>query len=265
VNVKQRAIRQAVLYYFESQYKIMEIKDAERVISKPNMDAEIIEEEWTTVDGSNVFEESLRKLNVTQIDNLFHQKPLIFESFATQQMTPLDMTYENDNNDAFYDGTGSLVWLASIAFCHLVSQDAIPELSDDSHSSRYDDTLRIIELGCGCGLAGISTLLSSPNHANNRKVLFTDNDQEALDLSLRNCQLNSLPASSYQHSLLSWGDQLSSAASETTNDKCELTRWPFDIVLATDVIYDISMIPPLLKSASQVIIPGGYLIVSGAS
>ena len=126
---------------------------------------EVVEEEWKNADGSNVFAEE--KFQVSKIDNLFAADAeatasLVFESYATQQMTPLDMTYDEsnkDNDDEFYDGTGSLVWLASIAFCHLVAQDLIPKLA----VTRKDETedQRICELGCGVGLASIATLRTS--------------------------------------------------------------------------------------------------------
>jgi 2-polyprenyl-3-methyl-5-hydroxy-6-metoxy-1,4-benzoquinol methylase len=231
------------------------------VAEKDKEEEEVVEEAWTNSDGRNVFDESFQKLEVSKIDNVFSNKEsnsIVFESYAMQEMTPLDMTYEDaeKNKDEFYDGTGSLVWLASIAFCHMVAQEKIPQLK--TNNGEYEEEQpqqRICEVGCGVGLASIATLMAASHNAN-RMVVLTDNDQEALDISRRNCVLNSLAPNSYHQQLLSWGTRLVGGGNEI------LKEASFDIVLATDVIYDISMIPPLLQTASELLKWNGYLIVS---
>ena len=225
----------------------------------------VLEEEWTNADGENVFEieTPFQKLRLTKMEGLFRNnstnQSLVFESHSMKQMTPLDMTYDDTTDvNEFYDGTGSLVWLASIAFCHLVAEGKIPQLRLNQKVEK--EQTRICELGCGCGLAGIATLLSSLSSSsvdNTPLVVFTDNDSEALELCESNCELNNISPKLYQHELLSWGD-----LPKQNNDDYLLKEESFQVVLATDVVYDICMIPPLLQSASALLLPGGHIILS---
>ena len=200
----------------------------------------VTEEEWTNDDGNNIFDLTFENNMVrSTMKNLFpnSDRDLIFDSYSTQEMTPLDMLYDtnksatdtpddvNDDDedfkmDEFYDGTGSLVWLACIALCHLVAHDLVSPLAhdrrlsggkDDSKSTSKVESLQICELGCGTGLASIATLLTSDIRKEtigsplDRRIVFTDNDPEALELSEQNCELNQLDPESYDHQLLSWG------------------------------------------------------------
>jgi hypothetical protein len=144
------------------------------------------------------------------------------------------------------------------------------------HRRRYHR--RVCELGCGTGGAGISLLLFSNNNnndniANNNSVsssaesesgsgschvVFTDNDVESLELCKSNCELNEINPNNYSHRLLGWGLQQQQQQEEKVeveqeqekNDHhLDLDRYSFDTVLATDVVYDLKMIAPLLQTA----------------
>lgn len=232
-----------------------------RSVQGQEIEQNVMEEEWTNEDGENIFEEPFKKLQLSKIEGLFPNRAmnqsLVFESYSEKQMTPLDMTYSDTNTvNEFYDGTGSLVWLASIAFCHLVAQEKIPILYNSLRQQK-EEQLRICELGCGCGLAGIALLLSSSSTTHNSMVVFTDNDSDALDLCLSNCELNDLSTNRYQHHLLSWGE-----SSKREKGEESLREASFHIILATDVVYDISMIHPLLQTASRLLKVGGHILLS---
>ena len=209
---------------------------------------DVVEEVWTTKDGTNVFDED--KFETHMIS--FGYGDLQYQSF-TEDMTPLDMTFKETNNE-FYDGTGNLVWLAALVFAHLLQLQG--DYDDDSVSKKLNEIYlgeRICELGCGTGVAGIAALLarSSGNGSCSRHVLFTDNDAEALELCRTNCRLNQLKeGADYSLHLLNWGEEPYPSPSN------------FDTVLATDVLYDIVMIPPLMKTAASILKDSGFVLLS---
>jgi 2-polyprenyl-3-methyl-5-hydroxy-6-metoxy-1,4-benzoquinol methylase len=231
------------------------------------------EEEWTHLDGSNVFGGLLDDTTTTHpLSSVsFGEVVLKYKSLQERHMTPLDMTYTyrypnekktsaDDDDDEFYDGTGHLVWMASLSFGYLLANDDLDlvgryfgnkQEAEPSSSSKR----RICELGCGTGVAGIATLLfSSPS--SNTVVVFTDNDQEALELAKANCELNGIETHRYSQELLSWGEEASSSSSS-------VPARSFDTVLATDVLYDIPMIPLLMQTAAALLLPsGGHVILS---
>lgn len=105
--------------------------------------------------------------------------------------------------------------------------------------------------GCGTGIGGIALLIDREgttemednNKYNHRAsfVAFTDGDPEALDLCKRNCQLNNIPDKLHIVEPVLWGDPLPNV----------ISNQQFDTVLATDVLYDIGLLPLLLQTARQ--------------
>eukprot|EP00535_Pseudo-nitzschia_heimii_P000571 CAMPEP_0197176660 /NCGR_PEP_ID=MMETSP1423-20130617/2509_1 /TAXON_ID=476441 /ORGANISM="Pseudo-nitzschia heimii, Strain UNC1101" /LENGTH=395 /DNA_ID=CAMNT_0042626059 /DNA_START=170 /DNA_END=1357 /DNA_ORIENTATION=+ len=228
---------------------------------------------------------------------------LRYMSMPSEAMTPLDMVYggiEGQNeglndvsfqDDEFYDGTGNLMWMAAVCFGHLVAQKVEPlwsylfgEALGPELGVSHAKKRRFCELGCGTGGAGISLLLchnkrdvSSINNSSSCHVVFTDNDAQSLDLCASNCQLNNLDPKSYSQKLLGWGSE--SSYRETTavhqiSDGEPLEPRSFDVVLATDVVYDLKMIGPLLQTVDWLLkenskseedgsaSDGGHLILS---
>jgi 2-polyprenyl-3-methyl-5-hydroxy-6-metoxy-1,4-benzoquinol methylase len=191
---------------------------------------------------------------------------LKYQSMSIQAMTPLDMTYDQQE-DEFYDGTGHLLWLAAVTLAHLLAhrveclQPYLPNMEKDEES-------KICELGCGTGGGGMSLLLfhclqakctvaSSPNV----HVVFTDNDVESLELCRSNCELNGIDPQLYSQELLWWGlDHLPKADMKDSI----FQRHSFDTILATDVVYDLKMIRPLLETAYGLLKQDGhsYFILS---
>jgi hypothetical protein len=265
--------------------------------SSPTADddsAPIVEEEtWTTADGTNVFDElvnqqfELRHLQLSSSSSSSSSSSRIlkYKSYPESAMTPLDMTYSEKNNysnktsaDAigetttvmedfqqseFYDGTGTLVWLAALALVWAIDQDTRGIIGGTTNDSdRRDGNIKpktsrrptlICELGCGTGLPGMAALLLSNRTMESRAadgatpdqhVIFTDIDEESLANCRQNCHLNEIPPERYSHHLLSWG---------IPDSYPENKAGSVDIILAADVLYDMKMIPPLFQTAADLL------------
>ena len=99
-------------------------------------------------------------------------------------------------------------------------------------------------------------------------VVFTDNDAESLELCASNCELNGLDPESYSQQLLGWGkEHIEKIQQQDNNEGFE--PHSFDVVFATDVIYDLKMIAPLfetvdflLKQGKDDSPKGGHLVLS---
>jgi 2-polyprenyl-3-methyl-5-hydroxy-6-metoxy-1,4-benzoquinol methylase len=101
---------------------------------------------------------------------------------------------------------------------------------------------RVIELGCGLGLAGITAGMLGA------KVLFTDYMERALVFSKRNCELNGLNAANTRFRRLDWEapDELSS----------------FDMVLGAEVLYDYFFHGSLVRIMSSIVRPKGSIVIA---
>lgn len=201
-------------------------------------------------------------------DEKNESKVLRYKSMSSEELTPLDMTYGNSNSDdpfrddEFYDGTGNLMWMAAVCFGHLLFQEIEPLRSYLIHGSppkegtklpKSNCQRRFCELGCGTGGAGISLLLSTLENANNNSatdchVVFTDNDAESLELCASNCELNDIDPETYSQRLLGWGSEHLEKAQQQEGENGGLEPNSFDVVFATDVIYDLKMIAPLFET-----------------
>jgi predicted nicotinamide N-methyase len=86
--------------------------------------------------------------------------------------------------------------------------------------------LRVVELGCGLAVPSIAAARAGA------EVLATDSDAEALQLVARNAQANEVQV---ETAALDWGqpDEL-------------VSRGPFDLVLAADVLYERASVALLL-------------------
>jgi predicted nicotinamide N-methyase len=147
---------------------------------------------------------------------------------CVEDLTPLDMM---NLGSGIHDATGHCVWTGAFLFV-----DGLHALQE------YFAGKRVVELGSGTGVGGIALLRSEcavPSYA-----CMTDADPNALDLCRRNCQHNELL--SYKVAQLTWGDKIPPELFEMEDDSSPGT---FDTVLATDVLYDIGLLPPLFQTA----------------
>lgn len=101
---------------------------------------------------------------------------------------------------------------------------------------------RVIELGCGLGLAGITAGLRGAD------VLFTDYIPEALEYAHKNAQMNGLIDRNIKSALLDWEDP----------GKTEL----FSMVLGSEILYDYFFHGSLIKLLETILAPGGRIILA---
>ena len=89
------------------------------------------------------------------------------------------------------------------------------------------DGLRVVELGCGIAVPSIAAARAGAD------VLATDSDPEALELVAQNAQAN--------------GVQVETAVVDWAQPDELVSRAPFDLVLAADVLYERAAVAQLLS------------------
>jgi len=150
------------------------------------------------------------------------------------------------------------------------------------------DGKQILELGTGTGASGIAIALggaASEEDTTGRKVYakpsivtLTDSDQNALLLCQQNCEINldsrrsEIYSCDYVVHELEWGSKSSTQYRENLIDKHNATQLSKenpglapcsqDTIIATDVIYDLSALGPLLETTQMILKQGGYFILS---
>jgi Lysine methyltransferase len=230
--------------------------------SAQQLNDEMNEEIWVNEGGVNIFDAILdNPLQERQLWLPSRSLGLRYRSFLESKLTPLNLNYDGTVEDEFYDGTGTMVWLAARALAWSLDQD-IHQIYSARLCSSYppadETTMRpklICELGCGTGMAGLAALLLAAvphqqpptdceERSGSQHLWFTDNDQESLDNCKVNCLLNELPDSSYSHHRLSWG--MPETYPPGLIDKV-------DVILATDVLYDLKMALPLFQTTATLL------------
>lgn len=206
-----------------------------------------------------------------------------FNIECIETSSPLDIT-NTSHSAQQYDATGHCVWTG--AFLLISCIDQILDIVDKHASNGNDDNitsnneeneiihhpLNIIELGCGTGIGGLTLMFASDSiqtttnnnecyHHNTKstsnvnrtlrtkieKCCFTDTDPAVLNICRRNCELNGLILNkSFTIRELTWGID-----EEHSNDHDDDEN--FDIILATDVLYDVDLIDPLFTTVSSLL------------
>ena len=126
-------------------------------------------------------------------------------------------------------GTTALsIWPASLFLCDWLMEKRKEDLLGDS----FVGELRVLEIGCGLGIVGLTAVLSGLASF----VCLTDANEEALQLVKENIEANELEsgvASVFPH----WWGTLLDAQAESCN-----------VLLGSDVIYDPELFPALCQT-----------------
>lgn len=134
-------------------------------------------------------------------------------------------------------GEGLHLWEASV----VLSRYSL------NHNSIFQKK-NIIELGCGCGLLGISILKEIPVE----KYTFSDYNQSVLNNLKDNLKLNGI----------SLNDKKTEIKQLDWNDYEKMTPNEYDIIIGTELIYLGGAILQLAKVISRILKPGGKCFIS---
>jgi SAM-dependent methyltransferase len=133
--------------------------------------------------------------------------------------------------------------------------------------NQQDRPIRVLELGCGTGIGSIGLWTAFHDHIDNCTggnnitvspvvhITMTDADPEALKLCRTNCELNHIPNDDYEIESLCWGEEIG------TSSKVAVCS-PYHVVFATAVLYDISVLSPLLQTAYQCLCHDGHFVLA---
>jgi len=166
--------------------------------------------------------------------------------------------------------SGHYVWPAASALArHLVDTWTSNEHSDKARQgngalcSQGELPKTILELGAGCGLAGLTAL-----HLGCSTVVFTDHDAGTLDLIRDNIELQNFDTANTKNVFacpLAWGvEHKGSWPSQVTAHLTNEAGSGFDLLLASDVIYDSGVVEPLLWTVRHLLAPNGKALLCGS-
>lgn len=186
------------------------------------------EEDWSGLISSlNGFAE--HAVEIVPLPSIGGQASSSIQLKCVTALTPLDMMSLSGGD---HDATGSKVWMGARFFVL-----TIPRVKS---LVAHDKT--VLELGSGTGFSGISVMkLCRPS-----RLVLTDGDDGSVKLCRDNCDLNQL--NSIVVCRLDWSD---SQLDET-----------FDTIIATDVIYDASLVGPLLSAVERHLSRDGTFLLS---
>ena len=205
------------------------------------------------------------------------------------ELTPLDMM---DMSFGIADPTGSCVWLGAYMFMEFFSRQLNTD-TDHSDLQRYWSQVRqrlfpsnchALELGAGTGMSGISLMVmnscneqtqhidESTNYSGPSLLVQTDANDDALELCRTNRDANFID-DKQKHCMcverMEWGKGSAAkmAAYRNNNAECivsaaESLPGLYGTVFATDVLYDLASLVPLVTSASEMLKDDGYFILS---
>lgn len=141
----------------------------------------------------------------------------------------LDKLSKEDSKGRLYLPYWTYLWEAAVGLARHVSE------VEDMFSGKH-----ILEIGCGFGLAGIVACQAGAN------VIFTDFEHDALLFALHNSQQNSIDSATFVQ--MDW------------NAPCFQSK--FDVILASDVVYEEQNWEPILDLLQTLLAPHGTAFFS---
>lgn len=116
--------------------------------------------------------------------------------------------------------------------------DSAVDSAECVFQNEWPDGIRALELGCGAGLLGIAGQLAGMD------VTFSDHEPMAVELACENSRLNGFESAT--GIVLDW-----QAPSDAE----------FDVLLASDVLYEDGLHVPLLDLAKKMLVSGGQFCI----
>jgi predicted nicotinamide N-methyase len=173
----------------------------------------------------------------------------------------------NLTSDTTRDRTGVMIWPATHYLCQWITETRPFSRLGSSNTA-------ILELGCGCGLVGLVTMMAaeaeaSTSHCNfppNRDWIWvsTDIDPKALELTRENFEINKILMDNIWIRKLSWGDY-----TDIQNLQAELNTQisydRFNIIVAADIVYPSTanqVLTLLFQTIDTLLSPEGSLYLS---
>jgi SAM-dependent methyltransferase len=196
------------------------------------------EDDWSQIiqdEASSYVNHELRRVQVARADGNDGGSKFMTVACVTH-LSPLDMM---DLSWGTQDATGNRVWMGALLLIESLQSLKV-----------YLENRHVLELGCGTGIAGLAVAqVFRP-----QRIILTDNSEAALDLCRRNLVLNASPVKEdvVEITQLEWGVGIASSCWKES----------LDTVLATDVLYDLGSLLPLLTTVSGILVPGGHFILS---
>lgn len=142
--------------------------------------------------------------------------------------------------------TGLTIWRAAEQLCDFIF-----------HNSFIFEGKTVCELGAGLGV--VSILLSKMNCC--EEIVATDGDHDTIDLLTKNCYRTN--SSDIKVDYLYWGQHqqfILKYSSLNSSRSMAVVLYPFDVIIAADVIYEDDQVQPLLDTAYN-LLRGKFLIM----
>jgi predicted nicotinamide N-methyase len=118
------------------------------------------------------------------------------------------------------DRTGIMIWPATHLLCQWLSERPLCKEA------------AVLELGCGCGLVGVTAKIASPDLL----WVSTDMDDKALELARQNHELNDIATDAAWVLNLKWGDEERIKSVKDELEKDRKSRH-FEAIVAADIVY----------------------------